>query len=96
MDDIWPYANLDNVDLFDLFNGSTEHCFPLLVLDELTFDPFTYYDNDTLFNECNTPKPICKYYFSEDLIQPTRSSCNIFACNISSLPQHLFIYIFIF
>ena len=82
-----PFASVNDYDLISLLDN-TEHCIPLHVLDELKYDPFKYYDNESnLSIECNLNRLDCNYNFCENLFQ-YNSCLTLLAVNISSLPQH--------
>ena len=62
---LFPFSNLRDSDLFLLINDNPVHSFPLLVIDNMTYKSFKYYDCDNATNnlniEYNKFEPICKY-----------------------------------
>ena len=88
-----PFRELDDTELFNILNIDKEHSFPLSVIDNYIFHPFSYNDDyhDYLVSY-GINEPVCNYYFCDDLesnINLMPSNLNFLSYNISSIPLHL-------
>lgn len=88
-----PFSNLSNRDLSNEL-GNAQHNFPLHVVDNLTYDPFKYFDDlsNIPSTDCGIYKPKCDYCFcgdTETIASKPPSSLSLTAFNICSIPQHI-------
>lgn len=87
---VFPFNNLNELELASVLDGVDNHQFPLSVIENLSFNRYNF--NDRNFeSDLTLHEPVCNYYFCDTLPlhQIPSNSLKILSYNISSIPLHL-------